>query len=83
MSQTEYLIEQLNSSKPLVSHRMDIFFASGMKPIWEVKQILADLMINLGMVKSALDLFLQLRLWESVIVCYTIMELRHKVRLVL
>ncbi|XP_012259318.2 tetratricopeptide repeat protein 27 [Athalia rosae] len=78
MSQTEYLIEQVNSSKPLVSHRMDIFFASGMKPIWQVKQILADLMINLGMVKSALDLFLQLQLWESVIVCYTILELRHK-----
>ncbi|XP_046749115.1 tetratricopeptide repeat protein 27 isoform X1 [Diprion similis] len=78
MSQTEYLIEQLNSSKPLVSHRMDIFFASGMKPVWEVRQTLADLMLNLGMVKSALDLYLQLRLWESVIVCYTILELRHK-----
>lgn len=78
MSQTEYLIDQINSSKPLVSHRMDIFFASGMKPIWEVKEILADLMMNLGMIKSALELFLQLQLWESVIVCYTILELRHK-----
>lgn len=31
------------------------------------------------MVKAALDIYLQLQLWEEVIACYTILELRHKV----
>lgn len=35
-------------------------------------------MISLGMVKSALELYTQLGIWNEVIVCYTILELKHK-----
>ncbi|XP_015601628.1 tetratricopeptide repeat protein 27 [Cephus cinctus] len=76
MSQIEYLIEQLNNTQ--TAYKMDLFFASGMKPIWQYKHMLADLMLNVGMVKGALELYLNLYLWEDVIVCYTILELKHK-----
>ncbi|XP_014205573.1 tetratricopeptide repeat protein 27 [Copidosoma floridanum] len=78
LSQVEYLIEQLKCEKTPIALRMDSFFASGMKPVWVLKQHLANLMLNLGMVKGALDLYLNLSLWEDVIVCYTILEMKHK-----
>lgn len=35
-------------------------------------------MVSLGLIKSALDLYLQIQKWDSVISCYTILELKHK-----
>lgn len=35
-------------------------------------------MISLGMIKTALELYLRLRKWYEVIACYTTLELRHK-----
>ncbi|XP_014296423.1 tetratricopeptide repeat protein 27 [Microplitis demolitor] len=78
LSQSESLVGQYSQSKPSVFHRTNLLFASGMKPIWIFKQNLADAMLNLGLVKGALDLYLNLKLWEEVIVCYTILDLRHK-----
>lgn len=79
MAQVENLMELFNNAKPPVYFRMDLFYASGMKPLWAYKQMLADAMLSLGLVKGALDIYLKLHLWEDVIVCYTILELRHKV----
>ena len=75
----EYLIDQLNDEKVQISHRMDLFFISGMKPKWAFRKVLADQKLNMGLVKGALDLYLDLHLWEDVIVCYTILNLRQKV----
>lgn len=35
-------------------------------------------MVSLGLIKSALDLYLQIEKWGSVIDCYTVLELKHK-----
>ncbi|XP_011497228.1 PREDICTED: tetratricopeptide repeat protein 27 [Ceratosolen solmsi marchali] len=78
LSQIEYLIDQLNISKTFISFRLDLFFASGMNPIWLFKKHLANMMLNLGMVKGALDHYLSLSLWEDVIICYTILEKKYK-----
>lgn len=40
--------------------------------------MLGDLMVSVGLIKSALDLYLQLRKWNEVISCYNILEMRHK-----
>lgn len=81
LAQLEYLIEQLGAPKTPLHNRFDLFFASGMEPVWALKQRFANMMLNLGMVKGALDLYLKLALWEDVIVCYTILEMKHKVSL--
>ncbi|OXU30979.1 hypothetical protein TSAR_009744 [Trichomalopsis sarcophagae] len=78
LAQLEYLIEQINTPKAPLYNRFDLFFASGMLPVWALKQRFATVMLNLGMVKAALELFLKLNLWEDVIICYTILELKHK-----
>ncbi|XP_063976451.1 tetratricopeptide repeat protein 27 [Diachasmimorpha longicaudata] len=78
LSQSECLITHYSNPEPSVYHRTYNIFASGMKPIWHFKEILADTMLSLGMVKGALELYLKLHQWEQVIVCYTLLELRHK-----
>ncbi|XP_043513485.1 tetratricopeptide repeat protein 27 [Frieseomelitta varia] len=78
MIQMEYLIHELNKPNVSVANRMDLFFASGFKPVWTLEQMWAQLMLSLGLVKDALDIFLKLKLWEEVIACYNILELKHK-----
>lgn len=79
MMQMEYLIHELNKTEVSVTNRMDLFFASGLKPIWVLEQMYAQLMLSLGLVKGALDVFLKLKLWKEVIACYNIINLKHKV----
>ncbi|XP_076685690.1 tetratricopeptide repeat protein 27-like [Andrena cerasifolii] len=78
MMQMEYLILELENTKVPVANRLDMFFASGLKPVWILEQTWAHLMLGLGLVKGALDVFLKLQLWEEVITCYNLLELKHK-----
>ncbi|GAB0098123.1 tetratricopeptide repeat protein 27 [Sergentomyia squamirostris] len=54
------------------------FFQSGMMPMWQTEIQLGSLMISLGLVKTALDVYLRIQAWDEVISCYTRIELRHK-----
>lgn len=58
--------------------RLSYVYASFIRPHWSVRAQLADLMVSLGLIKSALDLYLEIKKWDSVISCYTILELNHK-----
>ncbi|CAH0701579.1 unnamed protein product [Spodoptera exigua] len=58
--------------------RLSYLWATGLQPAWVWRQQLADLYLNLGLVKAALEEYLKLQLWEDVIVCYTALQLRHK-----
>lgn len=51
---------------------------AGPKTRWHTRRIHADLMLSLGLVKTALDTYLELQLWEDVILCYTLLEMKHK-----
>lgn len=79
MMQAESLFKDYNDAKAPVARRMDLFFASNMKPIWLLEEKWADMMFNLGLVKGALDVFIKLGLWENVIICYNTLDLKHKV----
>lgn len=59
--------------------RLSFAYVSFIRPRWYVKCLLADLMVSLGLIKSALDLYLQIEKWHSVIECYNTLELNHKV----
>ncbi|KAG7188280.1 hypothetical protein KM043_007944 [Ampulex compressa] len=76
--QIEYLINEINNIMVPVVSRMDLFFASGMKPIWVLEELWANLLLNIGLVKAALDIFTKLQLHDNVITCYNMLELKHK-----
>ncbi|KYN13780.1 Tetratricopeptide repeat protein 27 [Trachymyrmex cornetzi] len=78
MKQTQSLINDYNDVKVPTARRMDLFFASGMRPIWMLEEKWANLMFSFGDVKTALEVFIKLELWEDVIVCYNVLNLKHK-----
>jgi len=81
MMQAESLLKDYNDVRAPVARRLDLFFASGMRPIWTLEEKWANVMFNLGFVKRALDVFIKLGLWEDVIVCYNLLNQKHKVHI--
>ncbi|CAG9829167.1 unnamed protein product [Diabrotica balteata] len=78
LSQSEEIIKSLLREKPVALKRITDVFGTGMPPVWKIETQYADLLLNIGLVKNALDIYLKIKLWEEVIVCYTILKLRHK-----
>ncbi|KAG5890129.1 hypothetical protein JTB14_027796 [Gonioctena quinquepunctata] len=78
LGQCEEIINSFKRPEPPFLNRVSDVFGSGMPPIWKVEKQYADLLLNMGLVKNALDIYLKIKLWEEVIVCYTILKLRHK-----
>ncbi|XP_033610346.1 tetratricopeptide repeat protein 27 [Cryptotermes secundus] len=76
--QTEELVHCLAKEKPDAVSRHHYFYCSHLPPRWKVETELANLLLSIGVVKSALDIFLRLQLWEEVIMCYNLLQLRHK-----
>lgn len=79
MIQAESLLKDYNDAKAPVARRMDLFFVSGMRPIWRLEEKWANIMFSLGSVKRALEVFTKLGLWEEVIICYNMLNFKHKV----
>ncbi|XP_058833342.1 tetratricopeptide repeat protein 27 isoform X2 [Topomyia yanbarensis] len=78
LKQCEELVHLIDSDSIPMPHRLSYAFCSAIIPRWQIKAKLGDLMVSLGMIKGALDLYLQLQLWEEVIACYNHLEMRHK-----
>ncbi|KAJ0180741.1 hypothetical protein K1T71_004145 [Dendrolimus kikuchii] len=76
MLQCEAIVNDKTNTSPTA--RLSYLFASGLPPAWTWRQQLADLYLSLGLVKAALEEYQRLQLWEDVIVCYTMLQLRHK-----
>ena len=75
--QTQALME-LNNSKTPVNVRQHLFYCSYAPPSFIVSSECASILVSMGSFQSALDLFLQLQLWDEVIACYNYLKLRHK-----
>lgn len=73
------LLSAVSAEQPSSDLRLAWLYCSYLPPTWRLEALLANACISLGLVKTALDIFLKLKLWEEVIACYNFMELRHKV----
>ncbi|XP_060535101.1 tetratricopeptide repeat protein 27 [Cylas formicarius] len=78
LTQCEEVLHAFRREKPDVFDRAVDVFGCGVQPIWKVENQYADLLLLLGLVKNALEVYLRCQLWEDVIVCYTILQLKHK-----
>ncbi|CAH2232359.1 jg19162 [Pararge aegeria aegeria] len=76
MLQAEAIVN--DKSGVAATSRLSYLWATGLSPAWNWRQQLADLYLSLGLVKAALEEYQRLQLWEDVIVCYTMLQLRHK-----
>ncbi|XP_073943570.1 tetratricopeptide repeat protein 27 [Choristoneura fumiferana] len=76
MLQCEAIVNEKKDVAPTT--RLSYLWASGVGPAWCWRQQLAALYLSLGLVKAALEHYQRLMLWEDVILCYTMLQLRHK-----
>ncbi|KAH6912411.1 tetratricopeptide repeat domain 27 [Coprinopsis sp. MPI-PUGE-AT-0042] len=72
--QLQALIDQMPTSDSTLSERLLYFHSIPLPSKWEVEKELATRYMSLGVVKSALDIFERLEMWEDVIKCYAVLE---------
>lgn len=78
LQQCDEILNAIKKDEPPSLNRIGGVFSCGLQPFWRTLAQYADLMLNTGLVKASLEIYLKLQLWEEVIVCYTILKMRHK-----
>lgn len=78
LQQCEEILNGIRREQPHPLNRVGGVYSTGLQPVWRTFAQYADLILNTGLVKTSLEIYLRLQLWEEVIVCYTILKMRHK-----
>ena len=76
--QLQALIDQMPSSDSTTSERLLYFHSIPMPTRWEMEKELAQRFLSLGVVKSALEIFERLEMWEDAVKCYGALERPEK-----
>jgi tetratricopeptide (TPR) repeat protein len=76
--QLQALIEQMPTADAPVAERLRYAHALPLPSKWEMEKELATRFLSLGAVRSALDIFERLEMWEEVVKCWQAMERRDK-----
>ncbi|KAJ2197808.1 CCR4-NOT core subunit cdc39 [Coemansia sp. RSA 522] len=76
--QLQQLVDQIThplpgSEEAGAGERMQYVFALSLPSQWALERELAEQFISLGVVRSALDIFERLQMWDDVISCYTML----------
>jgi len=72
--QLQALIDQMPTSDSTLSERLQYFHSIPLPNRWKLEKELALRFANLGVVKSALEIFQRLEMWEEVVNCWRSME---------
>ncbi|XP_063608874.1 tetratricopeptide repeat protein 27-like [Penaeus indicus] len=78
LTQVEELVAAVNREEPSRYERLKLLHTSLVTPQWELQQELAKMLMRLGCVKTALEVFERLQLWEDVITCYNELQMRQR-----
>ena len=76
--QLQALIDQMPTSDSTTSERLLYFHSIPMPSRWEMEKELAQRFLSLGVVKSALEIFERLEMWEDVVKCYGALDKPEK-----
>lgn len=76
--QLQALVDQMPTADSTVSERLLYFHSIPLPSKWEMEKELALRYLSLGVVKSALEIFERLEMWEEVVRCWQSMERRDR-----
>lgn len=76
--QLQALIDQMPTADSTVKERLLYFHDIVLPSKWEMEKELAMRFLSIGVVKSALEIFERLEMWEQVVLCWQAMERRDK-----
>uniref|UniRef100_A0A8D8VKE9 Tetratricopeptide repeat protein 27 n=1 Tax=Cacopsylla melanoneura TaxID=428564 RepID=A0A8D8VKE9_9HEMI len=77
MMQLEELRGSLTKEVPESEMRLELFFMSCIPSANTMESTLANVLVSLGDIKSALTIYESLHHWEEMICCYNLLQLRH------
>lgn len=72
--QLQALIDQMPTSDSTIAQRLLYFHSTPLPSSWEMEKELARRYLSLGVVRSALEIFERLEMWEDVVKCYGALE---------
>ncbi|KAJ3772666.1 tetratricopeptide repeat domain 27 [Lentinula raphanica] len=75
--QLQALVDQIpatDAEAAPVSERLRYIHSISLPPKWELERELASRFISLGVIKSALDIYERLEMWEEVVKCHVSLE---------
>ncbi|CAG8533607.1 1542_t:CDS:1 [Paraglomus occultum] len=75
--QLQALVDQFPMEISSAQERIQYFYVMLLPSKWEMEKELAERFISLGVIRSALQIFERLEMWEDVINCYIMLE-KHK-----
>lgn len=81
--QLQALVDQVKVEDSGVEERLAYFYDLLLPSKWEMERELARRFVSLGVVRSALEIFERLEMWEDVISCYQMIEQPQKAKDVL
>ncbi|KAI9497600.1 hypothetical protein BDB00DRAFT_803330 [Zychaea mexicana] len=81
--QLQALVDQIKVEDSGVDERMAYFYDLLLPSKWEMERELAKRFVSLGVLRSALDIFERLEMWEEVVSCYQMLEQPTKAKEVL
>lgn len=76
--QLQALVEQMPTADSTVVERLLYIHSIPLPSKWEMEKELAMRFLSIGVVKSALEIFERLEMWEQVVMCWQSMERRDK-----
>lgn len=78
LTQIQTLVDSINSPMPAAIGRLNMIYASFLPSRWRIEADMAGILVSLGAVQSALDVYIRLKMWEEIVACYNLLRLRHK-----
>ncbi|KIY62828.1 tetratricopeptide repeat domain 27 [Cylindrobasidium torrendii FP15055 ss-10] len=76
--QLQALVDQMPTADSSVPERIRYFHSILLPSKWDMEKELAERYVGLGVLKSALEIFERLEMWEEVVRCWVTMEEREK-----
>ncbi|KAH0840213.1 hypothetical protein J3R83DRAFT_1217 [Lanmaoa asiatica] len=76
--QLQALVDQMPTADSKLSERLLYFHSIPLPSKWEMERELALRYLSIGVVKSALEIFERLEMWEEVVKCWQSMERRDQ-----
>ncbi|KAJ3215943.1 hypothetical protein HDU67_010174 [Dinochytrium kinnereticum] len=67
--QLQALVDQIPALDSTVSERLRFFFSVIVPPKWDLEKELGERFVSLGVVKSALEIFERLHMWDEAVSC--------------
>ncbi|KAI8813661.1 hypothetical protein BJ742DRAFT_789084 [Cladochytrium replicatum] len=72
--QLQVLVDQISTDDAPVEQRMRNFFSLLMPSKWQLERELAERYAALGVIRSALQIFERLEMWDQAVECYQMLE---------